>query len=124
MKKVVLLFTVLIAGFQQLKAQQLSKPLPDMNLSDGLYGNLFKPQTDNLLSPNFKFTQPDSAKHFSAQFDPNVIVVYSKMPVARLTTDAPDRMPVYNPATAGVHYDMLIKKVVVNPAPVTEKTDP
>lgn len=120
MKKA-LLIMILAAGFQQLKAQQSVKPMPDMKLSDGLNGNLFKPQTIKPLAP-YTGLNPDSAS--IASQDPNAMMVYSKMPVARISRSNIDHMPVYNPAASGMHYDMLIKKVIVNPVEPAVKAAP
>lgn len=112
----------LAAGFQQLKAQQTLKPLPDMKLSDGLNANLLKPKTVDPLAP-FAGLNPDSAR-IALQPVQDAIVVYSKMPVVKIAHSNVDHMPVYNPAQSGMHYDMLIKKVKVNPAATIEKTAP
>jgi hypothetical protein len=109
MKKIVLL-VLLAAGFQQLKAQQLVVPAQlNLQLSNGLTGNYFKPETFNLLA-----AKPDSAN--ASREDQNSIVVYSKMPVEKITRSNIDHMPIYNPTASGEKYTMLIKKVVVNPA--------
>ncbi len=118
MKKV-LLMMILAAGFQQLKAQQTFKTVPEMKLSDGLNGNAFKPQTDNLFKPN-----ADSLSAVKKLLNPNAIVVYSKMPVVKITRSNIDHMPIYNPAQSNMHYDMLIKKVEVNPVEPIEKVAP
>ena len=116
MKKIVLL-VLLAAGFQQLKAQQSALPAkPDLQLSNGLSNsNYFKPGAFNLLT-----TKPgvDSTANLSLK-DQNNIVVYSNMPVAKISRSNIDHMPIYNPAQPGVKYTMLIKKVEVNPAVVT-----
>lgn len=121
MKKVVLII-ILAAGFQQLKAQQSLKPLPDMKLSDGLNINPFKPQNDNPLAPYTKLNS-DPAR-ISPQTDQNAIVIFSKMPVAKITRTNTDHMPIYNPAQSNMHYDMLIKRVVVNESATTVKAAP
>jgi hypothetical protein len=121
MKKV-LLILILTACFQQLRAQQFSKPVPGMKLNDGLNGNLFKPQTANPLAP-FTSLNPDSAR-VAAQLVPDAIVVYSNMPVAKVTTSNFDHMPIYNPTANGMHYQLLIKKVEVNPVTAADKTAP
>ncbi len=121
MKKV-LLIIILAACFQQLKAQQMVKPLPGMKLSDCLTGSLFKPQTGNPLAP-YTSLNPYSAR-IAAQLNQNAIVVFSKMPVAKLNYSNVDHMPIYNPTASGMHYQMLIKKVEINPAPAVETTAP
>lgn len=122
MKKV-LLIMILAAGFQQLKAQQLLKPLPDMKLSDGLSGNLFKPQNNNPLAPYAKLNA-DTAARLPALPDPNAIMVYSRMPVVKISRANIDHMPIYNPAQSDMHYDMLIKRVEVNQDATTVKAAP
>lgn len=122
MKKV-LLIMILAAGFQQLKAQQLLKPLPDMKLSDGLSGNLLKPQKNNPLAPYTKLSS-DSAAPLPALPDPNAIMVYSRMPVVKISRANIDHMPIYNPAQSDMHYDMLIKRVEVNQAATTVTAAP
>jgi len=123
MKKV-LLMIILAACFQQLKAQQLLKPLPDMKLSDGLSDNPFKPKSDNPLAPFTKLNTDSPANSTIPQLDPNVIIVYSNMPVVKITHSNIDHMPIYNPAQSGMHYDMLVKRVEVNPALPAIKTTP
>lgn len=121
MKKA-LLIMILAAGFQQLKAQQSVKPLPDMKLSEGLSGNLLKPKTDNPLAP---FTKLNSGLLALAapQLNSNAIIIYSKMPVVKISRSNIDHMPIYNPSVNDMHYDMLIKKVEVNPVlPAIETT--
>ncbi|MGN6179540.1 MAG: hypothetical protein ACTHNW_10190 [Mucilaginibacter sp.] len=125
MKKI-LLVMILAAGFQQLKAQQLLKPLPDMKLSDGLSGNLFKPKSENPLAP-FNQLNTDSSTHITTpQLDPNAIIVYSNMPVVKIAHSNIDHMPIYNPSASDMHYQILIKKVEVNPvfALLNEKITP
>src|ERR1700761_6548258 len=121
MKKA-LLIIILVACFQQLKAQQSLKATPDLKLSDGLKGDLFKPKAGNPLAP-YTSLNPDSVRAASQLF-PDAIIIYSKMPVARLTYSNVDHMPLYNPAASGMHYQLLIKKVEVNPAGAVEKTAP
>src|ERR1700760_4902306 len=103
MKKV-LLIVLLAAGFQQLKAQQTLKPLPDMKLSDGLSGNFFKPKSDDLFNRYLKPKPAGSTARFLALFNDDKIIIYSKMPVAKLDYSNIDNMPIYSPAASGVHY--------------------
>jgi hypothetical protein len=122
MKKL-LLIVILAAGFQQLKAQSLG-PLPDMKLNDGLTSP-FKLKKSDPLAPYDKLTAPadSSASNIPAILNPNDIVVYSNMPIARLPVSN-DHMPIVNTAQNGMHYDMLVKKVLVNPAPAAGKAAP
>jgi len=121
MKKA-LLIIILAAGFQQLKAQQSLKPLPDMKLSDGLSNNFFKPKTYNPLAPYIGLN-PDSAR-IAARPDQNDIVIYSMMPIAKITYSNIDHMPIYNPCGSDMHYALLIKKVEINPVVPVDKTTP
>jgi hypothetical protein len=120
MKKV-LLIIILAAGFQQLKAQQSLKPLPDMKLSDGLNGNLLEPKTDNQLAPFTKLNS-DLLTVAKPQLNSNAIIVYSKMPVVKITHSNIDHMPIYNPSVNDMHYQLLIKKVEINPVLPAETT--
>lgn len=114
MKKI-LLIAVLAAGALQLKAQQTYK-VPELKIPEG---NFFKP--DSALS-NYKF-RVDAVTTFQ-QPAVNAIVVNSNMPVLKITRSNIDHMPIYNPAQSNMHYDMLIKKVEVNPVAPAETVAP
>lgn len=123
MKKA-LLIMILAASFQQLKAQQTLKPLPDMKLSDGLNGGLFKPKTDNPLAQYLKPNLDSVLISGKLQPTQDAIVVYSNMPIVKISKSNIDHMPIYNPSANDMHYQLLVKKVVVNPAEPAAKATP
>ena len=110
MKKMILVL-LLLAGFQQLRAQQLLQFNPDCKLLDSL--NNFKPQNSNSL--NQLLLHPDqlnplnSLKLTGAGL--NNIIMYSNMPVAKL--QGYDPMPIAKLGEPGMKYTMLVKKVTV-----------
>lgn len=116
MKRIILVL-LLIAGFNQLKAQQtLQQRQPDLKLSNGLK-NYFKP--DNTFpSPQTLLSQTksdDALKILKLADAKKGEIVYSRMPVVKLS--GVDHMPIVAPDEKGVKYTMLVKKItVIDPA--------
>ena len=97
-------FLLLIAASTQVKAQLLLQQSPNLKLNDGLQ-NTFKPATP--LTPRQMLMQQIKVTN-------NTIIVYSTMPVAKLSSN--DKMPLSAPVQNGVKYTMLEQKVeIVNP---------
>ncbi len=113
--KRILLGLLLIAASTQLKAQQLLQTPPDLKLNNGLQ-NLFKPEVTP--SPKSLLLQPLNARPANA----NNIIVYSKMPVVKVSST--DRMPVAVLGDANTKYTMLIKKVEINPFEPAQNPQP
>lgn len=113
--KRIILGLLLIAASTQLKAQQLLQTTPDLKLNNGLQ-NLFKPQATP--SPKSLLLQPLNVKLINS----NSIIVYSKMPVVKVSST--DYMPVAVLGDANTKYTMLIKKVEINPVAPAQNPQP
>ena len=111
MKKI-LVILLLMAGATQLKAQQL-QVMPNLSLNNGLQ-HYFKPDSlPKLLQPGSSL----SSNKFNLGNSTNGgRIVYSTMPVVKLSSASMERMPVAVLRDNGVKYTMLVSKVtVVNP---------
>ena len=118
MKKI-LVILLLMAGATQLKAQQL-QVMPNLSLNNGLQ-HYFRPDSlPKLLQPGNSL----SANNFNSGNSANRgNVVYSTMPVLKLSSAFVERMPVAVLRDNGLKYTMLVSKVtVVNPLkPATQQ---
>jgi len=117
MKKIIVAL-LLIAASTHVKAQQLTPLKPDIKLNDGTQ-NLFKPlpapSPKDLLLQTKTDVQP-------GLLQANKIVVYSNMPVVKLSST--DRMPVVVSGDPNTKYTMLVKKVEINTTPTTVAPQP
>ena len=113
---------LLVAGSAQLKAQ-ITIVVPDRKLNNGLQKNYFGAdltQKLTLVKPNaaipsnqFNLTNPNSSG----------TVVYSTMPVLKLSSSSVEHMPVAR--IGGDGYTMPVEKVtVINPLAPTQKQQP
>jgi hypothetical protein len=108
MKSIVLL-VLFTAGFSVAKAQQSTLFNPNIKLTDSL--NFFKP---NNKSPKSFLLQPDVINNPAIFTDKNTRIVYSSMPVAKLSSD--DRMPVaYGGRSANQDNMPVLKINIVDP---------
>ena len=114
---------LLIAGSTQLKAQQIQL-MPDMKLNNGLQKNYLKIDSSQKLTL-LKLDAAIPSDQFNLANPNKGIIVYSTMPVLKLSSLSVEHMPVAGMGKSNMQYMMSVEKVtVINPLAPAQKNQP